>query len=241
MRSICGPCMPLKSERPRDLPPSSATGGCISIDRKPLSIGSAGRLNFSLAPLQEEAVRLALGEKVVVITGGPGTGKTTLVRAILAIYEHMGARVCLAAPTGRAAKRLSETTGHPAATIHRLLEFSPRMGGFQRNERKTSCRRPRNHGRNFDDGHMIANHLLKAVPSQAILVLVGDADNFLPWVRETSGRYHRVRQVPRNSFDGDISAGLARAKSLQTHTSSGRGPFPTLSLTAAQRAGFLLH
>ncbi len=135
-----------------------------------------GRLNFSLAPLQEEAVRLALCEKVVVITGGPGTGKTTLVRAILAIYERIGGRVRLAAPTGRAAKKLSEATGHPAATIHRLLEFSPQIGGFQRNEQK-----PLSADIVIVDeismmDIVIANHLLKAVPSQAVLVLVGDAD-----------------------------------------------------------------
>ncbi len=135
-----------------------------------------GRLNFSLAPLQEEAVKLALREKVIVITGGPGTGKTTLIRAILAIYERIGARVKLAAPTGRAAKRLSESTGHPAATIHRLLEFSPQFGGFQRNERKPL---PADLVIVDEISMMdivIANHLLKAVPSQTVLVLVGDAD-----------------------------------------------------------------
>ena len=135
-----------------------------------------GRLNFSLAPLQEEAVKLALREKVIVVTGGPGTGKTTLVRAILAIYDRIGARVSLAAPTGRAAKRLSETTGHPAATIHRLLEFSPQIGGFQRNEQKPL---PADLVIVDEISMMdivIANHLLRAVPSQTVLVLVGDAD-----------------------------------------------------------------
>ncbi len=135
-----------------------------------------GRLNFSLAPLQEEAVKLALREKVIIITGGPGTGKTTLIRAILAIYERIGARVSLAAPTGRAAKRLAESTGHPAATIHRLLEFSPQIGGFQRNEHKPL---PADLVIVDEISMMdivIANHLLKAVPSQSVLVLVGDAD-----------------------------------------------------------------
>ncbi len=135
-----------------------------------------GRLNFTLAPLQEEAVKQVLREKVVVITGGPGTGKTTLVRAILAIYERLGARINLAAPTGRAAKKLSEATKHPAATIHRLLEFSPQMGGFQRNEQK-----PLSADLVIVDeismmDIVIANHLLKAVPPHAVLVLVGDAD-----------------------------------------------------------------
>jgi exodeoxyribonuclease V alpha subunit len=135
-----------------------------------------GRLKFSLAPLQEEAVRQALCEKVLVITGGPGTGKTTVIRAILAVYEHIGARINLAAPTGRAAKKLSETTGYPAATIHRLLEFSPQMGGFQRNEQKPLAADLVVVDETSMMDIVIANHLLKAVPSKAVLVLVGDSD-----------------------------------------------------------------
>jgi exodeoxyribonuclease V alpha subunit len=133
-------------------------------------------LNFSLAPLQEEAVRQALCEKVIIITGGPGTGKTTVIRAILAVYERIGARISLAAPTGRAAKRLFETTGHPAATIHRLLEFSPQMGGFQRNEQKPLAADLVVVDETSMMDIVVANHLLKAVPSQAVLVLVGDSD-----------------------------------------------------------------
>lgn len=135
-----------------------------------------GQLAFTLAPLQEEAVRCALSEKVIVITGGPGTGKTTLVRAILAVYSKMGARVNLAAPTGRAAKRLFETTGHPASTIHRLLEFSPQAGGFQRNEQKPLAADLVIVDETSMMDIVIAHHLLKAVPPHAILVLVGDAD-----------------------------------------------------------------
>jgi len=135
-----------------------------------------GQLNFSLAPLQEEAVRQALCEKVIIITGGPGTGKTTVIRAILAVYERIGARISLAAPTGRAAKRLFETTGHPAATIHRLLEFSPQMGGFQRNEQKPLAADLVVVDETSMMDIVVANHLLKAVPSQAVLVLVGDSD-----------------------------------------------------------------
>ena len=79
-----------------------------------------------LAESQREAVRLALASKVMVITGGPGVGKTTLVRSILKILTAKGVTVALAAPTGRAAKRLSESTGLEAKTIHRLLEADPR-------------------------------------------------------------------------------------------------------------------
>ncbi|MCE5243662.1 MAG: ATP-dependent RecD-like DNA helicase [Syntrophobacteraceae bacterium] len=134
------------------------------------------KLPFSLAPQQEQAVKQSLTDKVLVITGGPGTGKTTLVRAILAIYRQMNAAICLAAPTGRAAKRLSEATRHPASTIHRLLEFSPQAGGFQRSEQK-----PLNADLVIVDETsmmdiLLMHYLLKAVPTHATLVLVGDVD-----------------------------------------------------------------
>ena len=135
-----------------------------------------GRLPFSLAPLQEEAVKRAISEKVIVITGGPGTGKTTLVRAILAVYSKIGARVNLAAPTGRAAKRLSEATGQQAMTIHRLLEFSPHAGGFQRNEQKPLSADLVIIDETSMMDTILAHHLFKAVPPMAVLILVGDSD-----------------------------------------------------------------
>ena len=88
---------------------------------------------IALAGQQAEAVRRALAGKVVVITGGPGVGKTTIVRGIVSILTRKGLRVALAAPTGRAAKRLSEATGQPASTLHRLLEWRPAEGHFGRN------------------------------------------------------------------------------------------------------------
>jgi exodeoxyribonuclease V alpha subunit len=89
--------------------------------------------NISLAPRQAEAIRRALVEPLLVITGGPGVGKTTIVRGIVSTFLRCNLRVALAAPTGRAAKRLQEATGQPAATLHRLLEWRPSEGMFGRN------------------------------------------------------------------------------------------------------------
>ena len=89
--------------------------------------------NISLAPRQAEAIRRALIEPLLVITGGPGVGKTTIVRGIVSTFLRCNLRVALAAPTGRAAKRLQEATGQPAATLHRLLEWRPSEGIFGRN------------------------------------------------------------------------------------------------------------
>ena len=92
------------------------------------------RTGLALAASQREALALALRSKVLVITGGPGVGKTTLVSSILKVLGAKSLKVALAAPTGRAAKRLSESTGLQASTIHRLLETDPKTGGFKRNE-----------------------------------------------------------------------------------------------------------
>lgn len=89
---------------------------------------------IQLSPEQREAVRLALEAKALVITGGPGTGKTTVLTGILDVWERKGLKAVLAAPTGRAAKRMEAATGRGAQTLHRLLEFSPQQGGFTRNE-----------------------------------------------------------------------------------------------------------
>jgi len=132
------------------------------------------RLAIDLAEKQVEALTRALKDKVMVITGGPGTGKTTLISAILQIAARTSAKVLLAAPTGRAAKRMSETTGHEAKTIHRLLEYSMQRAGFQKNEMNPlECDLLV-----VDEASMIDTllmyHLLKAVPFSATLILVGD-------------------------------------------------------------------
>ncbi len=134
------------------------------------------REKVALAPEQREAIRLGLTRKVLVVTGGPGTGKTTLVRGIVEVLERKGLRVLLAAPTGRAAKRLAEATGHEAATLHRLLEWNARSRGFERNRD-----RPLDGDLAIvDEASMLdvplAAHLLRALPDTARLVLVGDVD-----------------------------------------------------------------
>jgi len=140
-----------------------------------------GQLDITLAENQAQAIRCALENKIMVITGGPGTGKTTIINAVLKIFSKLGVRTLLAAPTGRAAKRMSETSGHEAKTIHRLLEYSFTQGGFQKNEEK-----PLNCDLLIlDEVSMIdtilMHHLLKAIPTFATVVLVGDV-NQLPSV-----------------------------------------------------------
>jgi exodeoxyribonuclease V alpha subunit len=139
------------------------------------------KLSITLAKQQIEAIEQSVRNKVMVITGGPGTGKTTIINSILNIFQESGVRILLAAPTGRAAKRMSETTGHEAKTIHRLLEFSPQNGAFQKN----SATPLRCDLLIVDEVSMIdtilMHHLLKAVPLSATLILVGDI-NQLPSV-----------------------------------------------------------
>jgi exodeoxyribonuclease V alpha subunit len=140
-----------------------------------------GQLAITLADKQIAAVRCAIENKAMVITGGPGTGKTTIINAVLKIFAQLKIRIMLAAPTGRAAKRMSETTGFEAKTIHRMLEFSMQKGGFQRNEDKPlNC-----DVLIIDEASMIDTvlmyHLLKAIPPFATFILVGDV-NQLPSV-----------------------------------------------------------
>jgi exodeoxyribonuclease V alpha subunit len=137
-------------------------------------------LGLSLAPGQRRAIEAVLHGGVSVITGGPGVGKTTLVDALVRVLRAAGAEPALAAPTGRAARRLSEVTGQPAATLHRLLEADPGAGGFRRNE----ARMLRVDLLVVDEASMIdlrlMDALLAALPSSAALVLIGDVDQLPP-------------------------------------------------------------
>lgn len=139
------------------------------------------KLQISFAEKQIEAVKSAIENKITIITGGPGTGKTTITKAIIELLSLCTEKILLTAPTGRAAKRMSEATGREAKTIHRLLEFSPIDGGFKRNEENPlNC-----DVIIIDEASMIDNllayHLLKAIPKSAVVVIVGDI-NQLPSV-----------------------------------------------------------
>ena len=139
------------------------------------------QLSIRLAEKQIEAIRCAAENKVMVITGGPGTGKTTIINAILKIFSKLHVNILLGAPTGRAAKRMNETTGHEARTLHRMLEFSMQKGGFQKNdEHPLDCDLLI-----VDEASMIdtilMHHLLKAIPPNATFIMVGDV-NQLPSV-----------------------------------------------------------
>ncbi len=151
-----------------------ADGGAIDVDQA--VAWYQRQASIELAENQRQAISAALNGRVLVVTGGPGTGKTTLVRGITQIFGERKQRVLLAAPTGRAAKRLAQATGSDARTIHRLLEFNPRSWTFTRD---------REHPLEadavvVDEVSMLdielAGHLLEAIPPGCRLVLVGDAD-----------------------------------------------------------------
>ncbi|MGH9390597.1 MAG: AAA family ATPase, partial [Vicinamibacteria bacterium] len=134
------------------------------------------RERIALAGEQREAIRRAVVAKVLVITGGPGTGKTTLVNGIIRILERKHRRILLCAPTGRAARRLSETTGRVAKTIHRMLEFNPKAMAFTRD-----ASRPLEADLVVVDevsmvDTLLFMQLLRALPPRCQLVLVGDVD-----------------------------------------------------------------
>jgi exodeoxyribonuclease V alpha subunit len=147
--------------------------------RELIGLGDLELIDPSFAILEEEqqeAVRQALQQKVLVITGGPGTGKTTLLNSLLALLRHARFSFVLAAPTGRAAKRMAESAGEEAMTIHRLLEYNPHEGGFQRSED-----RPLEADVVIiDEASMVdlslMDNLLSAIDRHSHLVLIGDVD-----------------------------------------------------------------
>lgn len=152
-----------------------------SVDTEKAVAWAEKELHLELALNQKEAVKRSLCEKIHIITGGPGTGKSTITKAILAITEKLSKQIILAAPTGRAAKRMSEITKRAASTIHSLLQYSFSEGGFKRNkDNPLNCDLII-----VDEASMIDTSLLysllKAIPDHARLLLVGDV-NQLPSV-----------------------------------------------------------
>jgi exodeoxyribonuclease V alpha subunit len=154
-------------DAPRAFPP---------IDADRAIAWAEGKMGLSLAPLQREALRNAVRSKVSIITGGPGVGKTTIIRALTEIFAARKLDIRLAAPTGRAAKRMSEATGREAQTIHRLLKFNPSLGGFEFNLDNPMS----GDGFILDETSMIdirlMDQFLQALPDSVTLVLVGDTD-----------------------------------------------------------------
>lgn len=134
------------------------------------------KYDFSFAEEQKEAIQKVLLNRVLVVTGGPGTGKTTTTLGLIELFEELELKIILAAPTGRAAKRLNETTGREAKTIHRLLEYSPKSGTFTRDAENPI----RTDVIILDEVSMIdillMNSLLKAVLPGTFLILIGDVD-----------------------------------------------------------------
>ena len=165
------------------------------------------KMGFELATAQREAIRQALTQKVLVVTGGPGVGKTTIVRGILDIFSAKHLR-CACAPTGRAAKRLAEATGREAKTIHRLLEFDPALRDFKR-QRHNPLELDL---LVVDETSMVdvvlMNQLLRAVAATACVVLVGDVD--------------QLPSVGPGNVLADIIASEARARSFASRKSFAR-------------------
>jgi len=187
---------------------------------------ASSKLQLDLAPEQAEAIKMGLHQKVSVITGGPGTGKSTILKALLLILEQNGVVAKLAAPTGRAAKRLSEASGREAKTIHRLLEYDGTIRNFKRN-RDNPLKADMVI---IDESSMmditLTNSLLKAIADNAALLLVGDIDQ-LPSVG------------PGNVLKDIIASGRIPVTRLQTVFRQEQGSLISLNASRINKGKFL--
>ncbi|MEN8135828.1 MAG: ATP-dependent RecD-like DNA helicase [Thermodesulfobacteriota bacterium] len=176
-------------------------------------------MGFELAPEQAQGLGVALENRLAVLTGGPGTGKSTILKAMILMLEKKGVRIALAAPTGRAAKRLAEATGRGASTIHRLLGFTAFGGGFSHNSDKPLAADLVV----VDEASMLdivlANSLLRAIPAGGALLLVGDSDQ-LPSVG------------PGNFLRDLVACGLLKTARLTRIFRQGEGSL--ISINAAR-------
>jgi len=187
---------------------------------------ASSKLQLDLAPEQADAIKMGLRRKVSIITGGPGTGKSTILKALLLILGQNGVVAKLAAPTGRAAKRLSEASGREAKTIHRLLEYDGTIRNFKRN----SDNPLKADMVIIDESSMmdisLANSLLKALATNCSLVLVGDIDQ-LPSVG------------PGNVLKDIIASGRISVTRLQTIFRQEQGSLISLNASRINKGEFL--
>ena len=161
------------AKRIKDILSTESIYHAVDVDGIIESIQKEHKISYD--DVQKDAIKTATTSKFMVLTGGPGTGKTTTTLAIIKVFQLMGARVLLAAPTGRAAKRMSETTGMEAKTIHRLLEYKPPSGYQKTAEYPLEC-----DALIIDETSMVdiilMYNLLKAVSDETVVILVGDVD-----------------------------------------------------------------
>ncbi len=154
----------------------STPSGFTPINAEKAVMWAQKNMHLTFSPMQVKALQSAMLEKACIITGGPGVGKTTIIKALVDVFKARKLIIHLAAPTGRAAKRMSETTSHEAKTIHRMLKYLPNTGRFEHGSNNTLK------GDVFiiDEMSMVnislLNDLLSAIPDKALLIMVGDAD-----------------------------------------------------------------